>query len=117
PFPIGKGMKRAARSLKPNPQPVEAPSTRLAVRVQPRASRDEVTGWRGMTLCLRLTAPPVEGAANAACAAFLAGLLGLKRSEIRVVAGEKSREKQLQVSGLTFAAIQAQARERLPELE
>ena len=49
----------------------------LKVRVQPRASRNEVTGWRDGVLSVRLTAPPVEGAANRACRDFLADLLGV----------------------------------------
>src|SRR5229473_503995 len=73
----------------------------LRVRVQPRASRNEVTGWHDGVLHLRLTAPPVEGAANAACRDFLAAWLGVKRSQVALVSGEKSREKRFEVSGLT----------------
>ncbi|MEK7798096.1 MAG: DUF167 domain-containing protein, partial [Nitrospirota bacterium] len=51
------------------------PQATLSVRVQPRASRNEVAGLVGETLKIRLTAPPVEGAANEACLAFLAKLL------------------------------------------
>src|SRR2546422_10886039 len=91
------------------------PETRLAVRVQPRASRNEVTGWRGEVLCVRLTAPPVEGAANAACQEFLAEILGCKRADVRLIAGERSREKRLEVSGLTFAQIQTKIKERMAE--
>jgi hypothetical protein len=56
----------------------------------------------------------VEGAANTACQEFVADLLGLKRAEVQLVAGEKSREKRLRVSGLTFAEIQAKIREHFP---
>jgi uncharacterized protein (TIGR00251 family) len=110
-------MKRPARSKHERAPSAEAPPARLAVRVQPRASKEGVMGWRGPTLCLRLTAPPVEGAANAACEALLAELLGLRRSEIRLVSGERSREKLFEVSGLTFAEIQEKIRERQPEQE
>jgi uncharacterized protein YggU (UPF0235/DUF167 family) len=54
----------------------------------------------------------VEGAANAACRDLLAELLGLKRADILLTAGEKARDKQFQVSGLTFEEIQAKIGER-----
>jgi uncharacterized protein (TIGR00251 family) len=85
----------------------------LRVRVQPRASRNEVTGWRDGVLHVRLTAPPVEGAANAACREFLAELLGVKRAQVELVGGEKSREKRFRVSGLTDAEIEAKIKDRL----
>jgi uncharacterized protein (TIGR00251 family) len=81
--------------------------TELAVRVQPRASANGVTGWRGETLCLRVTAPPVEGAANRACQQLLADLLGLKRAQVTLVAGESARDKRFRIAGLTFPEIQA----------
>src|SRR5207245_2825850 len=51
------------------------PYVTISIRVQPRASRNAVVGWTGDTLNIRLTAPPVEGAANTACLKFLADLL------------------------------------------
>jgi uncharacterized protein (TIGR00251 family) len=71
----------------------------LAVRVQPRASRDEVTGVQGERLRLRLTAPPVEGAANRHLERYLAGLFGVAPSRVTVIRGESSREKQVRVRG------------------
>jgi uncharacterized protein (TIGR00251 family) len=64
------------------------------VRVQPRASRNQVlsTG-EPPQITLRLTAPPVEGAANAACRAFLADLLGIAPSCVTLVRGETTRHK------------------------
>ena len=85
----------------------------LRVRVQPRASRKEVTAWREGVLHVKLTAPPVEGAANAACRDFLAEWLGIKRSQIELVAGEKSREKRFRISGVTEAEIEASIDRRL----
>jgi uncharacterized protein (TIGR00251 family) len=73
----------------------------LRVRVQPRASRNKVMGWREGVLYLHLTAPPVEGLANKACVEFLAERLGVKRSSITLVSGEKSRDKVLQIEGLS----------------
>lgn len=69
--------------------------------MQPRASRDEVLGWRGDVLALRVTAPPVEGEANRAVAALLAGALGVRRSAVTVVRGERGRDKLVRVEGLT----------------
>ncbi|MFZ5843943.1 MAG: DUF167 domain-containing protein [Pseudomonadota bacterium] len=67
----------------------------LAVHVQPRASRNAVVGWHGDALKVALTAPPVEGAANAALIAFIAEHFGLKRSQISLVRGDSSRQKLL----------------------
>ncbi len=69
------------------------------VRVQPRASRNEITGIQDGRLRLRITAPPVEGAANEACRKLLAEVLGLPRSAIRLIAGQKAREKSFEISG------------------
>lgn len=76
------------------------------VRVQPRASRNKIVGWREGSLAVRLTAPPVEGAANRACRDFLAEALGVKRAEVELVSGEKSREKRFRIGSLTDAELQ-----------
>jgi uncharacterized protein (TIGR00251 family) len=73
----------------------------LCVHVQPRASRSEVVGWREGALAIRLTAPPVEGAANKACREFLAEALGVRRADVTLVSGDKSREKRFRIEGLT----------------
>jgi uncharacterized protein len=73
----------------------------LRVRVQPRSSREHLEGVHGDQLRLRLTAPPVAGAANAACIAFLAKTLGVNRSSIEIRSGAKSRDKLIHISGLT----------------
>ncbi len=85
----------------------------LRVRVQPRSSRNEVTAWKAGVLHVKLSAPPVDGAANAACRDFLAEWLDIKRSQVELVAGEKAREKRFRVSGLTDAEIEARMKERL----
>jgi uncharacterized protein (TIGR00251 family) len=82
----------------------------LRVHVQPRASKNEIVGWREGSLAVRLTAPPVEGAANKACRDFLADVLGVKRADVELVSGEKSREKRFRISGLSPAELAA----RLP---
>ena len=65
----------------------------LWVLVQPRASRNELAGIQQGALKVRLTAPPVEGAANEECLRFLAKLLELPRSRLRLIKGHKSRRK------------------------
>ncbi|HEX4910347.1 MAG TPA: DUF167 domain-containing protein [Permianibacter sp.] len=67
----------------------------LAVHVQPRASRNAVVGWHGDALKVALTAPPVDGAANAALLAFIAGHFGLRRSQVSLLRGDSSRQKLL----------------------
>jgi len=86
---------------------VVGPHITLSLRVQPRASRNAVVGWTGGTLNIRLMAPPVEGAANAACLAFLADLLSLPQSQLEILRGERSRNKVVQITGLTRDEVRA----------
>ncbi len=70
----------------------------LAVRVTPRASRNEISGiLDDGTVKIRLTAPPVEGKANAALVDFLSALLGVPKSSIEVVAGKTGRDKLISI--------------------
>ncbi len=69
----------------------------LELRVQPRASRDEVCGPHGERLRLRLTAPPVGGQANAHLCRFLASLFGVPPSAVRVERGLSGREKRVRI--------------------
>jgi hypothetical protein len=75
----------------------------LRVRVQPRASKDALSGERDGALVVRLTAPPVEGAANAALARFLGEALGVAPSAVRVVSGASGRNKVVSVAGVDAA--------------
>jgi hypothetical protein len=86
---------------------------RFTVRVQPRASRNEITGVYGTALKIRLQAPPVDGAANDALVSYLAGLLGVARRSVRIVSGESSRNKTVEVAGVTPERIQQLAGERV----
>jgi uncharacterized protein len=67
----------------------------VKVAVVPRASRNQVAGLKEDALKIKLTAPPVEGAANKACLQFLAKTLGLPKSSLTIVAGESSRSKRI----------------------
>ena len=75
----------------------------LRVRVQPRASRSEIVGWRADgVLSVRVSSPPVEGVANTAVGVLLARALGVRPSAVTVVHGERGREKMVRVEGLTL---------------
>lgn len=73
----------------------------LRVRVQPRARAERIEGVHRDQLQVRLTAPPVEGAANAACVALLAKRLGVSRSRVHIRTGVKGRNKVLFIADLT----------------
>jgi uncharacterized protein (TIGR00251 family) len=76
--------------------------TLLKLHVIPRSSKSDITGWRDNVLCVKITAPPVEGAANAAVVKFIAESLGIRKSQVELVSGEKSREKTLRIVGLSL---------------
>lgn len=70
----------------------------LTVRLQPRASRDEIVGPHGDSLKVRITAPPVEGQANAHLIRYLATVFDVGRSQVALVSGDTSRTKQVRVT-------------------
>jgi uncharacterized protein (TIGR00251 family) len=74
---------------------------RITVRVQPRASRNEIVGRQGDALKVRLTAPPVDGAANEALVELLAKTLGISRRSITIVSGASARIKVVELAGVT----------------
>ncbi len=79
----------------------------IDVRVIPRVSRSGVAGTRGGALLVRLTAPPVEGAANAELIAVVSDALGVPRRAVAIIAGEHSRLKRVRVNGVTADAAKA----------
>jgi uncharacterized protein (TIGR00251 family) len=72
-------------------------SRRLDVRVVPNASRDEIVGWQDGVLKIKLQAVPEDGKANKALCALLAKELGCHKREVRIISGEKSRTKVVEV--------------------
>lgn len=82
---------------------------RLTVRLTPRASHEEIAGERDGAILVRVTAPPVEGAANAALVRLLAKALRVPKGAVAIVSGETSRTKVVEVTGLD----EAEARGRL----
>jgi uncharacterized protein len=77
----------------------------LPLRVIPRAKRDEVAGERNDTVCVRLTAAPVDGAANKALIALLAKALGVTRAAVTILSGETSREKRVRIETADADAV------------
>jgi uncharacterized protein len=88
----------------------------LPVTVQPRASRNAVAGLHGNTLKLLLTAPPVEGAANAACLRFLTDLLGVHRARLSIIRGTKARQKLICITDMSVDTLRTRLRGLCPDL-
>jgi hypothetical protein len=65
----------------------------IEVKLSPRASRDEIAGWRQGVLLVKVSAPPVDGAANLALRKLLAKRLGIARGRVRIARGEKGPHK------------------------
>lgn len=78
---------------------------RFSVYVQPRASRTGIAGHRGPDLKMRIASPPVDQAANEELLRFLADRLGIRRRNIRLVAGATSRRKVIEIDGLSAEQI------------
>jgi uncharacterized protein len=79
----------------------------FSVRVQPRAGKNQIAGEMGGALKLRLQAPAVENRANEALIEFLAQILKTPRSAVRILSGDRSRTKRIEVRGVTQQQIQA----------
>lgn len=84
---------------------------RIRIRLTPRAARDEIAGWQGDVLRVRVTAPPIGGRANAALERLLAGALGLPKSAARVVSGARAREKTVAIEGASREEVLCRLRE------
>jgi uncharacterized protein (TIGR00251 family) len=74
---------------------------RIAVRVQPRAKRNEIAGQRGEALLIRVTAPPVDGKANDAVRKLIARRVGVGVTRVELVRGAGAREKVLRLHGVS----------------
>lgn len=77
----------------------------FVVRVVPRSRRNQIVGVESGALKIKLSAPPVEGAANAALIEFMAEWLGVKRSAVSIVSGDKVRSKLVRVNGVTRTQV------------
>ena len=86
---------------------VHADAVHLSVKVLPRAARNEITGAAGNELKVKVTAPPVDSAANEGVLRLLAEKLNCPRSALQLVRGQTSRHKTVAIHGLTVAEIAA----------
>jgi uncharacterized protein len=88
---------------------VHGAAVRVSVHVQPRAARSELVGMHGTALKVRLSAPPVDGAANDALVDLLALRFGIARRAVRIVSGQAARTKVVELTGVTVADVRAVA--------
>ena len=73
----------------------------FSLHVQPKASRNEICGISGNEMKIRLSSPPVEGAANKLCREFLAKLFRVAKPDVSIIVGEKSRHKTVRIHGIS----------------
>lgn len=78
---------------------------RIRVHVQPRAAKTSIAGMHDGSIKIRLAAPPVDGAANAALIEFVADRFGIAKSRVRLVSGASSRRKVLEIEGVDAATV------------
>lgn len=87
---------------------------RIEVKVHPRAKRTAFAGRLGGAYKLHLAAPPVDGKANGECIRFLAELARVPRSRVRIVRGETSRTKVIEIEGIDQSALEVRIAEDSP---
>ena len=89
-------------------------TARLKIRVRPRASKDEIAGTVGDAIVVKVAAPPVKGAANKAVVKLLARELNVPKSAVQIVAGERARQKVVEVEGISDAEAKERLRQSCP---
>ncbi|ACB74779.1 DUF167 domain-containing protein [Opitutus terrae] len=82
-------------------------SCTIAIKAIPNAPRNQIVGWLGDALKVKVHAPPLEGRANEELCEFLADELGLPRRAVSVLRGDTSRQKLVQIEGLDLAQLKA----------
>ncbi|HEX3156025.1 MAG TPA: DUF167 domain-containing protein [Candidatus Angelobacter sp.] len=85
----------------------------FAIKVHPRARKNEITGIVGDALKLALTAPPVEDRANQAVIEFFADLFAIPRSSVTIASGETSRNKVIRIAGVSKPTVEQRLAENL----
>jgi uncharacterized protein (TIGR00251 family) len=90
-------MSSGKKSL---PSMTSGDAATITVRLQPRARRDEIVGVRNGVLVARVSAPALQGRANEALGRLIACHLGVRRSQVSIVRGERSRDKLVRVAGV-----------------
>jgi uncharacterized protein (TIGR00251 family) len=101
PSPCQRGSRRILRQA-PWKEPI-----RVAVYIQPRASKTELAGRHDGSIKIRIASPPVDNAANRVLIEFVAERLGIAKGKVRIVSGATSRRKVLEIEGATATAIAA----------
>ena len=84
---------------------MSATSSTLELKVIPNAPRNEVVGWLGAALKVKVHAPALEGRANDELLDFLAETLGVPRRDVTLLRGDKSRQKLVRIAGLDAATV------------
>jgi hypothetical protein len=72
----------------------------LRIHVVPKSAKSEISGVQDDALKLKITSPPVEGKANEACIKFLSDILGVRKAQVKIVSGHKSRKKTIAIEGI-----------------
>jgi hypothetical protein len=83
----------------------DSPATLVQVKIIPRSSKNQVAGYDRGCYKIKIAAPPVDGQANQGLIAFLAKKLGIAKSRVKIVSGEKSKQKKIKIDGLTLSEI------------
>lgn len=86
---------------------------KITLKVIPNAPRNEVVGWRGEALTIKLTAPPLEGRANTQLCKFLAEVFGVSTADVVLLQGETSRRKVVHVAGMSAAEARGRLKPHL----
>ena len=89
---------------------------RFSAVIQPRSSQNEVSGIHNNSLKIRLTSPPVDGAANKTCVKFLAKWLQMSPSRVRIVAGLSNKNKIIEIEGIDESTFLEKLSTNIPNL-
>jgi uncharacterized protein (TIGR00251 family) len=85
---------------------MEQAAITLKVHLLPRASQEGIVGMHGDAIKIKVTAPPLNGKANKALTRFIAKKLNISSSQVEIIAGQRSREKLLRITGISRAAVE-----------
>ena len=89
---------------------------RFSAIIQPRSPKNEISGIYNNSLKIRLTSPPIDGAANKTCVKFLAKWLGVSPSRVRIVTGLSSKNKIIEINGIDESVIRDKLTAKIPNL-
>jgi uncharacterized protein (TIGR00251 family) len=84
------------------------------IHVVPKSAKSEITGVQDDALKIKVAAPPVEGRANAECVRLLSDVLGVKRNQVTIISGHKSKKKTVAVRGVKRSDIESILPELIP---